>query len=198
MRIQISLLAILMIMGACSPKSNENKAEKIENVPESSLHPVSPGDSVDADSEHQEEANQSLANLLEYWKTSSGKVVYPDFYGGAHITESGQLCVYIKNNKEKDRKEIIRIAGTKNITFKTFDHTYSYLTELMDYLNNFVLTKKKSKVIENISTFSLLEKENRIEVGLLECNAEKIKEFKNNVLDSPALTFRKSGKMRLE
>lgn len=196
----MGLLVIFMIIGACAPKSNEDKIEKVENAPESTLHPESfpPRDTAEADSKHQEEANQALAKLQEYWKTSSGKIVYPDFYGGAYITESGQLCVYIKNTKEEDKKEIIRIAGTKNITFRTFDHSYDYLTELMDYLNNFVLTKKKSKVIENISTFSLLEKENRIEVGLLECNAEKIKEFKSNVLDSPALTFKKSGKMQLE
>jgi len=53
-------------------------------------------------------------------------------------------------------------------------------------------------LIENISTFSLLEKENKIEVGLLDCSPEKIEEFRKFVLDSSVLSFKESRKVQLE
>ncbi|QIH31383.1 hypothetical protein [Sphingobacterium sp. DR205] len=191
---QICYSFIILLLIACSPSQNSNKLGKTD----SSLRTDSiTGDkSLEAGSDHQLAAERALTELLAHWGTNIGKMAYPDYYGGAYVSENGQLTVYIKQDNEQIKQEVIGIAGTKDIAFKCFD--YTYLTELMGRLNDFVRSKKDPKLIENISTFSLLEKENKIEVGLLDCSPEKIGEFRKSVLDSPVLSFKESGKVQLE
>lgn len=193
---QICYSFIILLLIACSPSQNSNKLEKTD----SSLRTDSiTGDkSLEAGLDHQLAAGRALTELLAHWGMDSEKMAHPDYYGGAYVNENGQLTVYIKHDNEQIKQAVIRIAGTKDIAFKCFDYSYTYLTELMGRPNDFVRSKKDPKLIENISTFSLLEKENKIEVGLLDCSPEKIGEFRKSVLDSPVLSFKESGKVQLE
>lgn len=86
-------------------------------------------------------------------------------------------------------KKAVSLVGDGNVEYKKAEFSFSYLTKLMDELNEFVLNKKNPSVSGNFNVFGLRDAENRIVVELKELNDNKIQEFKNSVVNSPAIKF---------
>lgn len=201
-KILLSALVLVMTLSfnACSeadlPQDINAQEEFSESLDEQAV--------IEADASPQWEANEKLARLMKSFGTTSNSkneaLNFPDYYGGAYITEQGKLVVYIhRDDLEKQKEKITSLVGSGNVELKKADYSYAYLTDIMDQLNEFVINKKNPSVMANFNVFALMDKENRIVVELKDYNEEKIAVFKKLVLNSPAIKFVKSqGEMVLE
>ncbi|WP_339813110.1 hypothetical protein [Zunongwangia profunda] len=159
---------------------------------------------IEADASIQSDANEKLTKIINSFGITKNRFQedvpkYPDYYGGAYIEQNGQLVVLINGEMGLGKQAVTAIIGNGNIEFKKADYSFARLTEIMNSLNEFVLSKKNIAVSDNFKTFSLIDKENRIVVELDDYSDQKIFEFRKSVLNSPAIVFTKSsGKTELE
>jgi len=92
---------------------------------------------MEADASHQWDANEKLTKLLESFGNSTNRFNekvpnYPAYYGGAYITEKGSLMIYVMGDLEKGKQAVKTVIGNTNVEFKAAEHSYSYLTTVMD------------------------------------------------------------------
>lgn len=198
----LSLFAIMAVLtfSGCSDSASLENPDSIEKTEAK----MSSRSSAEADASHQWEANVKLSKLLE----SFGKTVnrfkeevpnYPAYYGGSYITENGTLVVYLSADFEQSKQKVSSIIGEGNIDFKAAKYSYSYLSDIMDQLNEFVLNKKDAAAIRNFNAFALMDRENKIIVDLHEYSDASIKNFKRYVSAAEGISFKKSeGEMVLE
>lgn len=103
----------------------------------------SPAQKDDIDLEHENEMNTQLNDLMLYFSEqgyiSSGQQ-YPDFYGGAYITEDRSELVVCVTDTSSEICDIIKV-GTKNpnIVIQKVVHSYSELQQhSVDVLQGYV------------------------------------------------------------
>ncbi len=90
------------------------------------------------------------------------------------------------------RRVLIESAGTDDIIFKPCQFSFKNLTEIMDTINAYKLNNADSPICANFNSWAILDAENRIVVDLDEYNDEQIAAFKKQVIDSPAIEFKKA------
>lgn len=144
--------------------------------------------------ENQSRSSEIYSKLNEsFGKIEERKISdYPDYYGGSFTNSDGKLVIYVKGNVEDYKKALIDRAGTDDIIFKPCQFSFSNLTEIMDTINAYKLNHADSPVCANFNSYSILDAKNRIVVDLDQCNDEQIAAFKKQVIDSPAIEFRKA------
>lgn len=124
---------------------------------------------------------------------------YPDYYGGAFINDQHKLVVYVTGNIATSRQKIADITGSNDIIIRPAKFSYKALTAIMENLNQIKLSNARRSSTENFSTWALMDAENKIVVELEDFSDQKIAEFKETVMNSPAIEFRKSaGRIALE
>lgn len=144
-------------------------------------------------SDDQSDALDALHDLHNYYgfKTKSsqgGKVVnYPDYYGGCYL-DGNILVVYIKEGTE-NLPSIL--TDNPHIILKEGKYSYSYLYDVMEALTDISTSDnfKLNPVRANLEILSFDIINNRIGVYLKDCSEASISEFKQYMLDSPALYF---------
>jgi hypothetical protein len=114
---------------------------------------------------------------------------YPDNYGGAYIDRQGVLVIFTSENVDEAKKDFAVKTKNENITIKTCKYSFRKLTETMDTLNTFVLDNLDNDITKNITSFALIDSENKIVVELIDFSQEKIDEFKKNVSSDSCIEF---------
>ncbi|RRA95550.1 S1 family peptidase [Paenimyroides viscosum] len=159
---------------------------------------------IEADASHQWEANENLTKLIESFGTTTNRFQeevpkYPEYYGGAFITDKGNLTILLHGNQEKGKQNVTSVIGNGNIEFKEAKYSYGYLTSLMDEFNEFALDKKDPHLLEILSSFSLMDETNEIEVQVVGLNDQKITTLKKSIFNKSAVRFTESsGKVKAE
>ena len=148
---------------------------------------------IEADADFQQEANDKLNKLLNYY----GKNI-PDYYAGAYIDEKGNLVINIKGELEGAKRKVKNIIGSQNITFKGKKFSHAELTKIMDFLNGFALKPENKKYMKNISGWSLMEIENYVEICFVEMKKDSESDFRKYILDSEALHFKECGRFEYQ
>lgn len=202
-KILTTMLAFMTLLSftACSDADMHQELNKNEEITAKSLN-GKPG--MEADASHQWEANEKLTHLIESFGTTRNRFQeevpkYPEYYGGAYITEQGGLTILLHGDQRKGKQAVNVVIGSSSIEFREAQYSYVQLNETMDRLNDFVINRTKSDALGNFNLFSLMDSENRIVVYLNDYSDSRIEEFKKNVSNSPAITFQKSeGEMMFE
>ncbi len=117
---------------------------------------------------------------------------YPDYYGGAYINNDGNLVVNLVDNSNGNNQDIEKRIGTDAFIPKSCKYSYKMLTRIMDSLNTYKHQNLKNPICNNFNSYSLLDDQNIIVVYLDNYNQEQIDAFKQQVLDSPAIEFKKA------
>lgn len=194
-------LSAILLFSSCS------EAERFENnsdTQQSSSKMVGNSLSMEADGSYQWEANEKLVKLLESFGTTINRFNqllpnYPEYYGGAYISEKGNLVIYIHGDQEKGMRAVIATIGSGNIEFKKAEYSYSNLTAIMDDLNELALRRKDPAILESLTSFSLLDKSNEVEVQLIGLNDQKMEMLNKAVSNRPGITFKEStGRVKAE
>lgn len=122
-----------------------------------------------------------------------GERIYPDYIGGLYIDSNDNLIIQIvEQNIPDSRNKMYRtyesITNVDNNTKKEYvDYPYEQLQEIYDVISNDFLGKVDNLIGLYIDVIS-----NRVVVELEELTAEKIEEFKKNVINSPMIIFDKA------
>ena len=189
---------LLLGAGACASPDQGDQG-RVEQVPE----PVQV-DTLESEAEllarHLREAQAGLdslrASFVKPVDPEALPAVYPDYYGGAYVTDDAYLMVYIAG--EEHRPDIIERAGTDRVKFAPQQFSYAYLLGLLQQLQAKDLAKEQPELARNVVGYSLIEKDNIIEVGMVECNGDRIAEFQELLSDSPALRFKQTARLEGE
>ena len=116
------------------------------------------------------------------------EAVYPDYYGGTYTDSEGNFVVYITEGF--DSQEIEKLLGTDFIT-KDAKYSFSYLTNVMDALNEYKNMNFDSPVSQNFPSYYLNDMDNNVVVEMEDMSEEQIGSFKKHVMDSSAIIFEK-------
>lgn len=187
---QLTLLIILFI--SCNKNKQTGNASMEKNH---ILEKDSNRNDSNNDTPVQEEADKNYHAIMDSFNeketpTLSKVKDYPDYYGGSYINENGQLVVFITGDTIKAKEIIGKYVDNKNILFVNSEYSYKTLNKIMDRIDE--AARKKSPVFQHLDSWYIRETENRIHINLNRYEDSVINEFKEKVIDSPAIIFKRS------
>ena len=98
--------------------------------------------------------------------------IYPDWYGGAYLNDSGWLVVQLVEDKDPADKslelQVLEWTGSDSVMFSSCKYSLAQLKELMDQLN--ALPDEDIKCRDVMAGWGVDEEANRIELTLTEVN----------------------------
>lgn len=154
----------------------------------SSAVSVSAAEKMQNDISVQEDAvtayEELMASFISPYLDTDEKI-YPDYYGGSYINDSGQLVVYVTDNAAMPAV----LLDNSNVIYEPCTYSYNELLTVMDELNSYKFSRMKNVIASNFNEFGIYDSENRVIVKLDNLSEESIKEFKENVCDSDAIEF---------
>ncbi|OAV66774.1 hypothetical protein Barb6_02513 [Bacteroidales bacterium Barb6] len=123
--------------------------------------------------------------------------MYPEYYAGDWINqedkENRRWIVAVKGDTAVIRKSVAKIIGSNNFIIKSATYSYKEMKELLQYIDKRLEEDKNEKVFDNMSVWGIKVELNRISIGIKDCSEKGISEFKENIIDHPALIFEQNG-----
>lgn len=130
-------------------------------------------------------AYEELINSFPQSKTT-GKKLYPDYYGGSYINDEGKLVIYVTDNSA-----VPMLFNNDNVIYEICNYSYNELTNIMNQINEFKLSGQDHFANE-FNYYTLSDSENQIIVEFDELTDANIAEFKQKVSSSEAICFAQS------
>jgi streptogrisin B len=188
------LFAVVCLILMCSGCTHDSSAgvKSDGNITGTNNIPAADTDSIDDPA--QEYSVMSYEKLMDSYTDKTDETSYPDYYGGSYIDDEGNYNVYIKGNAAQTKnvsREIEKIIGSSDFVIKEATYSYNELESVMDTLNTYQ-QNYDNEVSRNFLVYYLSDRNNEVVVELNNMGAEQIRLFKENVLDSPCITFVKS------
>ena len=153
----------------------------------------------------QRDASEAGENIDEFLRcVPSGRTnratSYPDYYAGSYIDGNGKLAVMLTDNTPEIRQTLTEAAGNSAVRFESAAYSHEELTQMMDIISAKIETNLENQkrgthqpnICDDIRYFMLLDDQNAISVSIFNLTAEKIQNFKNEILDSEAIIFEKT------
>lgn len=177
------------ILGIDTIRSAENrqvsKSNALDTI-EQKLPEQRKQNSVDADADFQQGANEKLTKLLKHYGENM-----PDYFGGGFIDDKGNLVINIKGNLKNGRIKVNNIIGRENVRFLSTKYSNKELIDIMDYLNEFAQNPENKKITSNLSGWSQME--DHIEVCFKKMDKNSEGDFRKYILNSEAIRFKECG-----
>lgn len=137
--------------------------------------------------------SNALGNEIEssiVTKSRSGEDVYPNYFGGLYIDNTGHLVVLAKGNMTDVKSSVYSVTNSDIIKFIPCEYSYQELLDVISMLDN-ALSGPSTTFTKNVVGYALMTEENRVRIILMDNSPTAILEFKQNICDSPCLTFSK-------
>lgn len=136
-------------------------------------------------------------NLMESFQVGvlrTDAPVYPDYYCGAYIDDENNFVILVQEDAELYKDNFVKRTKSSDILTKTAIYSMNELLATIDYLNEFAFDETNESTLANLglNKFGLNSAENKVFVGLENCNETAIEQFKSIVMDSPMLVFMES------
>lgn len=179
----IILLALALLTLSCN-KQRERKNESTN--PDSE---VVSAPKVSAMELH-EKLMSSFSN--DWMERESDPSLYPQYYGGSFIDNSGKFVVAVTGNLEENRKNLINILGTDNFNIETVRYSYRDMMLVMDDIDEFLVNQDipdSHPVLLHFAGAYPDVMDNRVKVILTEVNQSITNSFKKDVSNSPLIIF---------
>lgn len=184
-RLIFTLLVMALVTGCSSDdmlndiqNNTKNKADNVYDLQKSKMEAMSLADNL----------NSSFESSI----TKSSNTVYPNYYGGNYINEEGRLVVLTVGDTIEFMNRIKTRVISDNFELEPCLYSYNYLLTTINNLNIFFDTIEGKKMLQelSISAFGLLDNKNQVFVDIKDLNSDKINQFKNKIMDTPAIIFR--------
>lgn len=115
---------------------------------------------------------------------------YPSYYGGAYLTEKGELVVNVVNKtSEEIESDLITRCGGNGVVIDVCEYSYSDLLDAAKRMDGYLLSKNNTDNPLKFYGFSVCDVENDIEVYLGDISETNVQKFKKEVLEKPFLRF---------
>ncbi len=114
-------------------------------------------------------------------------------YGGCYIDDEQNVHVLFTENVDKEVINNINETISSNIVYETSKYALNELVELQETITNYISKETTNpeleKLIEDIVGIGINQEDNIVFVGIKDCDENKIKLFKKEILDSTAIVF---------
>jgi len=143
-------------------------------------------------SENQRRSLEVLDRIHEmFGKDDYGFVNYPNYYGVESLDSRGNLVIRVVDSdlwrREGEKLKSI-LTGEINVSIEIVSYSYNELLEIIEFLK-FKFLEGENFGIENVASWGI-GADNRVSVYLQELSEERIREFKNNVINTPIIIFK--------
>ncbi len=186
----IPATALMLFLTACSQQKNE-RATSPSDVPESS------GMGVVSPAEREKQAllyNEKLMSHFgaDWMERESDPDLYPDYYGGSFIDNSGTFVIAVTGDTESNRQRLAAILGGDDFKVEKVTYAYSQMMRVMDRIDAFLVDSSVGDDHPVMAHFAGAYPDvmaNRVKVILTEVNNTITNSFKKDVSDSPLVLF---------
>lgn len=189
----ILLISLLLFSAGCN-QQRKNNIEEI-NAPAREIA----ADSADISAKNNEQAMKYHEKLMEYFSTDwmereSDPDLYPEYYGGSFIDNSGTFVIAITENTEGNRQKLASVLGSDDFKVETVQYSYRQMMLVMDKIDAFLSDTSVSSDHPVMLRFAGAYPDvmdNRVKVIFTEVDQTVINAFKKDISASPMLLFEK-------
>ncbi|MCL2400216.1 MAG: hypothetical protein FWC91_10820 [Defluviitaleaceae bacterium] len=130
-----------------------------------------------------------------FYQNDLNQATYPYYFGGMYIDNNGNLVLLIAEPSIFDVDEnFLLFAEKEGVSTRHVKFSYNELKAQSDVLRRLSNVEPSRSIInEIVNTWYIDIINNRVAVELTNLNQRQITRFKNNVIDSPMITFRESS-----
>lgn len=181
----VMVLAVVYNITACSEDvlDNENTIENKSN-------------SEKMDEKSISEYTKNLNSSFEFFSVTRALIseTYPDYYGGCFIDDNRNIVVLSKEDNGEVRQDLIQRIGTNNFLIRKCTYSYNELKEAYRQIQNYWLNDVNDEICNRTTLvcFGVNDVTNTVEINLLNCSDENIQLFRDNILNSPMVSFAKA------
>lgn len=117
---------------------------------------------------------------------------YPDYYGGAYIDNRGILVINVVGDLTECKKKIEQIVGeVDGYIIRPSLYSYKELLQIKEHFESMSMSKLQKEVFSNVTGYGPSDKDNLFVVEMEIFDKDSIKLFKDNILNSEMIKFRK-------
>lgn len=119
----------------------------------------------------------------------------PDYYGGSYNNSDGVLTILVTGDTIENKQDLVKMLEGSEFIVQSCEYSYNALMQIVDSLNVVIYKKENQIKLNNLNLdyWGILEDKNRIVIVIDNCNSQKMKLFKKQIMDSPSLIFRSSS-----
>lgn len=140
-----------------------------------------------------QENDEALMALFP--KNESGEPVYPDFIGGIYYNDDGNMVVQLVTDAQTSdvdlRTAVDNLIAERNIIVEYVEFSHNEISTTMDTLA--AITNERPDIFDRVDSIAEDTLNNRVEIRMRVCSEEEIAWFRENVFDSPILSFVESS-----
>lgn len=189
---------ILLISVACNQQKKNNTEDNL-------TAPAIVTDSAASTAKNNEQAMRYHEKLMEHFSADwmereSDPDLYPVYYGGSFIDNSGTFVIAVTGNQEENRQKLAEILGGDDFKVETVQYSYRQMMQVMDRIDAFLADNTISQehpVLVHFAGAYPDVMENRVKVILTVMDQAVISTFKKDISDSPLLVFEKGERPTL-
>ncbi len=67
--------------------------------------------------------------------------LYPDYYGGSFIDNSGTFVIAVTANREESRERLSKVLGSDDFKIEVVQYSYRQMMQVMDKIDEFLVNK---------------------------------------------------------
>ncbi|MCD7977904.1 MAG: hypothetical protein LUG51_12405 [Tannerellaceae bacterium] len=152
---------------------------------------------VEQSADHQMEANQYFARLMDTFRKEAGgkENVYPEWYAGSYITPEGKLSVQVQGDTVSARAQINKAVGSDHVILESVTFSRTTLQALSDQISHFLTWNPQHPLSKIIPGWSIDEYSNTLHVNFIKDDPELMKVFRQEISNSPAIRLVVSGRV---
>lgn len=185
-------MALMMLFTACGQQNRKHSATETETRERLTT-------AVPITVEREKQALIYHEKLMEHFgadwmERESDPDLYPPYYGGSFIDNSGTFIVAVTGDPESNRQRLATILGGDDFKVERVIYSYRQMMQVMDLIDAFLVD---SSVLEDHPVMAHFAgaypdvMENRVKVILTEVNSEITNRFRRDISDSPLILFEK-------
>ena len=161
------------------------------------IQSASATDSVQNNAAHKLSATDLHERLMlsfdeDWMERETDPDLYPDYYGGSFIDNSGTFVIAVTGAPEQYSKQLSALLGTDNFHVERVQYSYKQMMQVMDRIDAFLVDPsipENHPVMSHFAGAYPDVMENRVKVMLTEVNQELINTFKKDISNSPMVVF---------
>lgn len=119
----------------------------------------------------------------------------PDYYGGSYNNSDGVLIILVTGDTIEKKQDLVKELKGSDFFVESCEYSYNTLMQIVDSLSIAIHKKENQMKLNNLNLdyWGLLEDKNRIVIVIDNCNPQKTKLFKKEIMDSPTFILRSSS-----
>lgn len=169
----LAFIAVSIIITACSNEFSESVTR---------LKPLT-------DSNLQKNIAAYETFVQQCYDTRTNVEHYPDFYGGAYLSSTGDFTVKLTDISVDNEVAVKELIGLDDLIFEKCSYSYNQLLSVKSIIDNYMTTHSGTTHLDNIQSVYVDVFENKVVVCLKQCTNSSIIDFESRIVKSALIKF---------